>query len=62
MPDTNISNQLLKPADVAAQLGQKTPTIWNWCRSGKLPHIRLSARNFRIRQSDLDQFLAARTH
>ena len=50
-----------EPADVAAILGQHVQTIWAWCRSGKMPHIRLSARNFRIRQSDLDQFLADRT-
>lgn len=53
--------QLLKPSDVAERLGIKTPTVWNWCRAGKLPHIRLSARSFRIRQTDLEAFLAGRS-
>lgn len=52
---------LLRPAEVADQLGATKQTIWGWCRSGKLPHIRLSSRNFRIRQSDLNAFLDART-
>lgn len=55
------SSGLLKPAQVAIQIGVKVATIWAWCRSGALPHIRLSARNFRIRQSDLEAFLNSRT-
>lgn len=61
MQDAPRQNALLRPAQVAEQLDQAKSTIWGWCRTGKLPHIRLSARNFRIRQSDLDQFLANRS-
>ena len=53
-------NRLLKPAEVAVQLGTKRNTVWSYCRSGQLPHIRLNSRNFRIRQRDLDAFLDAR--
>ncbi len=52
--------ELLRCPQVAQILDQKLSTIYAWCRSGKLPHIRLSRRNYRIRQSDLDQFLNSR--
>ena len=61
MQDRTEENRLLRPAEVADQLGATKQTIWGWCRSGKLPHIRLSSRNFRIRQSDLNNFLSTRT-
>ena|GEM_PF-2330695 len=48
---------LLTPEQTAELIGQKKATIWSWCRSGKLPHIRLSKRNYKIRQSDLEDFL-----
>ena len=60
MQTTPEENRLLRPADVAAQLGIKRNTVWSYCRDGKLPHIRLSSRNFRIRQRDLNIFLDAR--
>lgn len=60
MDASPTENELLKPAAVARQLETKTSTVWNWCRTGKLPHIRLSARNYRIRQRDLNVFLDAR--
>lgn len=55
------SNALLKPREVAERTGLKVCTIWEWCRSGKLPHIRFSSRNFRIRECDLEAFLQANT-
>jgi len=54
-------NALLKPAQVAEQLNVERATVWSWCRSDKLPYIKLSERNFRIRQSDLNAFLIAQT-
>lgn len=56
----NPEDRLLRPADVAVQLDVKRNTVWQYCRDGRLPHIRLSSRNFRIRQRDLDSFLDAR--
>lgn len=60
--DQTALNQLLKCPEVAAILGQKVSTIYAWCRSGKLPHLRLSRRSYRVRQSDLERFLSAHTH
>jgi excisionase family DNA binding protein len=53
--------QYRKPRDVAEQLDVKLQTVYGWIAAGKLPSIRLSARALRIRQEDLDRFLAART-
>lgn len=60
-PTSTTPGDLLKCPQVAQILDQKLATIYAWCRSGKLPHIRLSRRNYRIRRSDLDRFLNSRT-
>jgi predicted DNA-binding transcriptional regulator AlpA len=54
---STTENRLLRLPEVAEQLDQRTSTIQTWCRTYKLPHIRLSARNFRVRQSDLAESL-----
>jgi excisionase family DNA binding protein len=46
---------------VAEQLGVTLRTVYAWTRSGELPSVLLSRRARRIRQEDLDRFLAART-
>jgi excisionase family DNA binding protein len=50
-----------KPRDVAAELDVTVRTVRAWMASGKLPSVLLSARARRIRQQDLDRFLAARS-
>jgi excisionase family DNA binding protein len=52
--------QYRKPRDVAQQLDVTLQTIYAWIRSGELPSVLLSPRARRIRQEDLDAFLAAR--
>jgi excisionase family DNA binding protein len=52
--------QYRKPRDVAEQLGVELRTIYAWCKSGELPSVLLSPRARRIRQEDLDAFLAGR--
>jgi excisionase family DNA binding protein len=54
--------QYRKPRDVAQQLDVTLQTIYAWIRSGELPSVLLSPRARRIRQEDLDAFLAARRH
>lgn len=56
-----MHDPLLKPFQVAEQLGVKTSTVWEWCRSGRLGFIVLSARNYRVRQSSVDDFLRSRS-
>ncbi|TSA32857.1 MAG: DNA-binding protein [Verrucomicrobiaceae bacterium] len=53
--------RVLRPVHVAHRLDVKVETVWSWCRSGKMPHIRLSARNLRIREEDLEAFLRSHT-
>lgn len=61
MENTNntLASQLLKCDEVAQILGQKVATVYSWCRAGKLPHLRLSSRTYRVRRSDLERFLDA---
>jgi excisionase family DNA binding protein len=55
------SDQYLKPGVVAAQLDVTVRTVRAWMAAGTLPSVLLSPRARRIRQQDLDRFLAART-
>lgn len=55
-------DRIFKPLQIADILGVKVETVWSWCRSGKLLHLRLSKRAFRIRSSDLQDFLRSVTH
>ena len=52
--------ELITAAEAARYLKQKTQTVWSHCRSGRLPHIRLS-KAIRIRRGDLEKFLQAST-
>jgi|GEM_PF-6748997 len=54
-------DRIFKPVQIAEILGVKVETVWSWCRSGKLPHLALSKRAFRIRSSDLQDFLRSVT-
>ena len=58
---TRDLDRLLKPIQVAGILETKVATVWNLCRSGRLEHIRLSARSYRVKQSALDEFLRKST-
>ncbi len=51
---------LLKPSEVAQRASLTTQTVWGWCRSGQLPFIKIAPHTYRIRETDLEAFLAAR--
>ena len=51
--------ELLKPKDVAKQLGVAPITIYKWCERGILPHFRLQGC-IRFSQEDLDAFVKER--
>ena len=53
-------DELLKPKQVAQELGVHLWTIYSYIRQQKLHVIRLSAREFRIRRSELKRFLRER--
>jgi excisionase family DNA binding protein len=44
----------------AEYLAISLASFWHRCRSGEIPHIRLSARCYRVRRSDLDEYLRKR--
>ena len=56
----NESTDLLTTEEVAARLKVGVPTVWRYLRSRALHGIRLG-KSWRIRASDLEAFLAART-
>ena len=49
----------LTVAEVADLLRLNPQTVRNWIDRGQLPAVRVGERRVRIRQSDLDEFLAA---
>jgi len=51
------NDELLKPKQVADELQLNILTIYRYIRNEKLRVVRLSAREFRIRRSELDRFL-----
>ncbi|MEX0868661.1 MAG: helix-turn-helix domain-containing protein [Nitriliruptoraceae bacterium] len=53
-----MSTQLLTADEVADQLRVSTMTIYRLIRRGELPAVRVG-RNYRVRASDLDTYLAA---
>ena len=52
--------ELLKPKQVADELQLNILTVYRYIRQEKLRVVRLSAREFRIRRSELDRFLRER--
>ena len=54
------NEELLKPKQVADELQLNIETIYRYIRQEQLYIVRLSAREFRIRRSELNRFLRQR--
>jgi excisionase family DNA binding protein len=54
------TDELLKPQQVADELQLNIETIYRYIRSRQLRVVKLSAREFRIRRSELERFLRDR--
>lgn len=55
--DENITlPTILTVADVAKYLRVSETTVWRWCSSGLVPAFRIG-RGWRIRQSDLEEYI-----
>ena len=52
--------ELLKPEQVAHKLQLNIRTVYRYIRNDELRVLRLSAREFRIRRSELERFLRER--
>ena len=60
-PIPQTKSPLWNCQQAADYLGISKITLWRKCRSGVIPHIRISKRSYRVRQSDLESFLNSRT-
>lgn len=49
--------KLLTPKQVAKILGVSEFTVWRYIKTGKLKAIKYTARNFRIEEKDLKDFI-----
>jgi excisionase family DNA binding protein len=54
-------DQYLSPLQVAQELGVSDQSVYDWIRNKRLPATRVGNRALRIRRSDLDRMLAARS-
>lgn len=62
MQTKTFLKQLLTPKQVANKLGLKSEwTIYRYIKAGKLKAIKLTARNFRIEEKNLNQFIKKHT-
>lgn len=57
---SQLTDELLTPDQVAAELQLHPDTIYRYISSKKIQAIKLSAKNLRIRRSELDRFLQER--
>ena len=48
---------LVTPAEAAALLAVSVEQVWEWCRLGRLPRVKMGHRTIRIRRSDLAEFI-----
>jgi excisionase family DNA binding protein len=46
----------LTAQEVAERYSVTVETVWRWIRTGRLPAMRLTKRNYRIRREDLEAF------
>ncbi len=54
-----MAEQLLSPRQVAERLGFRRTRTYELLSSGALPLLRLNARVVRVREADLDRWIAA---
>lgn len=59
--DTNGPRELLTADEVARYLGLRPTTIYQWCREGRLPCLKLG-KEWRVRRGVLEAFLEQREH
>ena len=55
-----MDDELLTLEEVKVYLKVHIDTLRKWCRTGYLPAIKLSPREYRVRRSDLNKFLQER--
>lgn len=48
--------KMFTPQEVAERYSVKVESVWRWIRTGHLPAVSLTKRNYRIRPADLEAF------
>jgi excisionase family DNA binding protein len=61
MHETLHERELLGAEEVARYLGVKPTTVYQWCREGRLPALKLG-KSWRIRRAALEAFLVQSEH
>lgn len=56
-----MDSPLLTVAEIADLLKVNPQTVRNWIDRGELPAVRVGSRRVRVKQADLDAFLASST-
>ena len=54
-----IEGKMLTPEEIAEWLEITPATVRGWLRSGRLKGYKLGAKAWRVKQSDLDEFMEA---
>lgn len=57
---TTEQKEFLTTDEVADRLGVSAQTVWRWIKQGQLRGFKPGGKHYRIRQEDLDEFLASR--
>jgi excisionase family DNA binding protein len=52
--------KLLTVAEAAEMLTIRRDTLWKWIRNGKFPAVVIGTRNYRIRLSDVEEFICGK--
>lgn len=55
------NSELLTSEETAQRLRISKACLWQKCRNGEMPHIKLSARSFRFRAEDIERWLRERS-
>lgn len=54
-----MQDRYLSCAEIAEMTGKSKRAVWNWCRSGKLKASRPGGRDYVIKASDFEAFMAS---
>jgi len=53
-----VLEELLTTEDIAKELKYHIETVRKWIRQGKLKAVRINKKEYRVKRSELDRFLA----
>lgn len=51
------SEAFFTPAQVADMFDVKPATVWDWIRKGKMKAIKISSRNYRVTEKQINDYI-----